>query len=148
SCISPIRRPCGARSRRSRRCSAGSMARAEFPPVRAFLQLARPAQRIKNGFVLLPASFGHALAQPEALRGVLLAALAFCLAASAVYAGNDIVDAGRDRHHPDKCRRPLARGALGSRAALGFAAALAAAALALAARVDAGVGLVVLAYLA
>lgn len=37
---------------------------------------------------------------------------AFSLIASAVYALNDIVDAPQDRNHPDKCRRPIASGAL------------------------------------
>ena len=40
------------------------------------------------------------------------AAVAFSLAASAVYVGNDIVDRERDRQHPDKRRRPLASGAI------------------------------------
>lgn len=100
--------------------------------VRALLELARPEQWIKNGFVLLPLIFGQAAGEESALRGALLATLAFCLASSAVYAGNDVVDAERDRSHPVKCSRPLARGAIASETALILAAALAAAALALA----------------
>lgn len=115
--------------------------------VRAFIELARPAQWIKNGFVLLPVFFGHALLQPGALCGALLAAFAFCLAASAVYAGNDVVDAERDRHHPDKCRRPVARGALDSRSAAWFAALLASAAFALGLLVSVKLSFVLLAYL-
>jgi decaprenyl-phosphate phosphoribosyltransferase len=100
--------------------------------VRALLELARPEQWIKNGFVLLPLIFGQAAGDETALRGALLATLAFCLASSAVYAGNDVVDAERDRRHPIKCRRPLARGAIAPKAALFFAAVLAAIALVLA----------------
>ena len=95
------------------------------------LELARPAQWIKNGFVLLPLFFGHALLSPEAVHGALLATAAFCLASSAVYAFNDARDVERDRLHPDKRSRPLARGALSTRSALAFAALLAVAALVL-----------------
>lgn len=99
--------------------------------VRALVELARPAHWIKNGFVLLPLLFGGGLLDADAARGALLATLAFCLAASAVYAGNDVVDAAQDRRHPDKCHRPVARGAVQPRHALLFSVALAIAALAL-----------------
>jgi len=99
--------------------------------MRALLELARPEQWIKNGFVLLPLIFGQAAGDPMALRGALLATIAFCLLSSAVYAGNDVVDVERDRRHPIKCHRPIARGALTRANALVFAAILAAAALAL-----------------
>jgi 4-hydroxybenzoate polyprenyltransferase len=104
--------------------------------MRALLQLARPEQWIKNGFVLLPLIFAQAVGDPSALRGALLATLAFCLMSSAVYAGNDVVDAERDRRHPLKNTRPVARGALTRANALVFAAAAAATALALAALDD------------
>jgi decaprenyl-phosphate phosphoribosyltransferase len=99
--------------------------------VRALLELARPEQWIKNGFVLLPLIFGQAAGDPDAVRGALLATLAFCLLSSAVYAGNDVVDAARDRRHPIKCKRPVARGAVKPAHALAFAAMLAAVALAI-----------------
>lgn len=100
---------------------------------RALLELARPEQWIKNGFVLLPLIFGHAAFDPTALRGALIAMLAFCLASSAVYAGNDLIDVERDRRHPEKCRRPLARGAIGPGPARWFALIAATAGLAVAA---------------
>lgn len=92
--------------------------------MRALLELARPEQWIKNGFVLLPLIFGQAVGDPEAVRGAILATLAFCLLSSAVYAGNDVVDAGRDRGHPVKCKRPVARGAVTPSTALIFSGAL------------------------
>jgi decaprenyl-phosphate phosphoribosyltransferase len=101
--------------------------------VRALVELARPEQWIKNGFVLLPLIFAQAAGNPAALRGALLAALAFCLVSSAVYAGNDAVDVERDRRHPTKHRRPVARGAITPSSALMFAVVLAAAALAISA---------------
>ncbi|MGH8172249.1 MAG: UbiA prenyltransferase family protein, partial [Rhodanobacteraceae bacterium] len=97
------------------------------------LELARPDQWIKNGFVLLPLIFGQAAGEGSALRGALLATLAFCFASSAVYAGNDVADAERDRQHAIKCRRPVARGAVTPKAALIFGACLLVAALAIAA---------------
>ncbi|HVT32662.1 MAG TPA: hypothetical protein VHE32_08440, partial [Rhodanobacteraceae bacterium] len=65
--------------------------------MRALIERARPEQWIKNGVVLLPLIFGQAIGDADALRGALLATLAFCLLSSAVYAGNDVVDAERDR---------------------------------------------------
>jgi len=99
----------------------------------ALVELARPAQWIKNGFVLLPLIFAQAAGNPAAVRGALLATFAFCLASSAVYAGNDAIDVERDRRHPVKRHRPIARGALTPASALVYAALLAAAALVIAA---------------
>ena len=101
--------------------------------MRALLELARPEQWIKNGFVLLPLIFGQAVGDANALRGALFATLAFCLLSSAVYAGNDVVDAERDRRHAVKRNRPVARGAVTPAAALGLAVALVALGLAIAA---------------
>ena len=114
---------------------------------KALLELARPAQWIKNGFVLLPLFFAHALLDAAALRGALLATAAFCLAASAVYAFNDARDVERDRLHPDKCMRPVARGALGTALAYRLSAALALLSLLLAAFVRLEVAAVILLYL-
>ncbi|HNR91857.1 MAG TPA: UbiA prenyltransferase family protein [Dokdonella sp.] len=114
----------------------------------ALVELARPGQWLKNGFVLLPLFFGHALLSAPAVRGALLATLAFCLASSAVYAFNDARDVERDRRHPDKCRRPLARGALSLQAAFVFAALAAVAALALGAIATPAVAVTIGAYLA
>jgi decaprenyl-phosphate phosphoribosyltransferase len=114
---------------------------------RALLELARPTQWVKNGFVLLPLFFAHALFERQAVVGAVLATIAFCLASSAVYAANDVVDATRDRLHPDKNRRPVARGAISSRIALIYAVLLAAASLTLALNVNHNVALVIMIYL-
>jgi 4-hydroxybenzoate polyprenyltransferase len=100
---------------------------------RDVLQLLRPHHWVKNGFVLAGLLFGHAWDQPGYVAAAIAATLAFCLASSAVYAFNDARDAQRDREHPDKNGRPVARGAISAGAALGIAAALAAAALGIAA---------------
>ena len=99
--------------------------------MRALLELARPEQWIKNGFVLLPLIFGQAVGEADALRGAIFATLSFCFLSSAVYAGNDVIDAERDRGHPTKRTRPVARGHVTAAAALVFAAALVAISIAL-----------------
>lgn len=90
-------------------------------PNTTFLSVAkslRPKQWIKNGFVLFPLLFwlqdGLTIPVNDEIAGKLgrTAALfvAFCLAASAGYQVNDIVDVEKDRRHPTKCRRPIAAG--------------------------------------
>ncbi len=100
---------------------------------RDIVQLLRPHHWVKNGFVLAGLLFGHARDEPGTVAAALLATLAFCLASSAVYAFNDALDAERDREHPDKNGRPVARGAVSAAAALGIAAVLSTAALGIAA---------------
>ena len=116
--------------------------------LRAWVELARPQQWVKNGFVLAGVLFGHAWGDPRLLAAALAATAAFCLASSATYAFNDCLDAARDRDHPDKRARPVARGAVAPREAYALSAALAAAGLALAAWAGASVALIVAAYFA
>ena len=80
--------------------------------VKSIISLARPEHWVKNLFLFLPAFFGARLAEPEILRNALFGFVAFSLTASAVYVLNDLVDAPQDRNHPDKCRRPIASGAI------------------------------------
>jgi len=115
---------------------------------RDVLQLLRPHHWVKNGFVLAGLLFGHAWGVPATVAAALAATLAFCLASSAVYAFNDAHDAVRDREHPEKSARPVARGAIAPRAAQVLAVLLAAAALALAAWAGWRVAAVILAYVA
>jgi 4-hydroxybenzoate polyprenyltransferase len=100
---------------------------------RDIVQLLRPHHWVKNGFVLAGLLFGHAWGEPGVLAAAIAATAAFCLVSSAVYAFNDALDAERDREHPEKNQRPVARGAISVAAAHGIAALLAAAGLALAA---------------
>ncbi len=86
------------------------------------IRLLRPQQWIKNLFILVPLFFGGALFDLHALLQGLVAVLAFSLAASSVYCYNDIVDADADRHHPVKCRRPVASGVISPRRAYGLMA--------------------------
>lgn len=84
----------------------------------ALLRAMRPHQWTKNLFVLAALVFaagdrraGEGLAREHGLAA-LCAFLAFCLASSAVYLLNDIVDVEKDRAHPEKRHRPIASGAL------------------------------------
>ena len=115
---------------------------------RDVLQLLRPHHWVKNGFVLAGLLFGHAWDAPGFVIAALAATAAFCLASSAVYAFNDAHDAARDREHPEKSGRPVARGAISPAAARSIAAALAAGALGIAAWTGWEVAALVAAYLA
>jgi 4-hydroxybenzoate polyprenyltransferase len=101
----------------------------------AYLRLARPLDWLKNGFVPLGLLFAEAWHNRALVIDVALITIAFCLAASAVYAFNDVSDADADRKHPRKRHRPVASGAIAPRQALTFAIVLAFIALAIAASV-------------
>lgn len=89
-----------------------------MPPL---IRLLRPHQWVKNGFVLIGPLFGHAWSDGTKAAQALAAFLAFCLISSAVYVINDIIDREADRRHPEKCRRPLASGAVGLPLAIALA---------------------------
>lgn len=108
----------------------------------------RPAQWSKNLFVLAPLLFARRLGDPAALRDAALAFAAFSAAASGTYLLNDLADRERDRLHPQKRRRPIASGALGSGAAAVAALALAAVAAVAAWPLGRGFALLLVGYLA
>jgi 4-hydroxybenzoate polyprenyltransferase len=85
------------------------------------IQLLRPHQWVKNGFVLVGLLFGHAWTNPEMVAQVLAAFVAFCLISSAVYVMNDLADREADRRHPEKRKRPLASGTVSVAAAVSLA---------------------------
>ena len=109
------------------------MAVDERSRTRELIRLARPEQWTKNAFVLAPVVFSGRLADPAALVQSVIAAAAFCLASSASYVVNDIVDRERDRRHPLKKDRPLAAGRVVAAEAAVCAAVLAVTAFAVAA---------------
>jgi len=79
---------------------------------KALLKTMRPRQWTKNGFVFAALVFDEKLFQVQMLARTLLAFVIFCLASSAVYLLNDLVDREKDRQHPTKRFRPLASGEL------------------------------------
>lgn len=72
----------------------------------------RPAQWIKNGFVMAPLVFGAKLHDPSLLLRELAAFAAFCLVSSGIYLWNDSLDWKSDLIHPDKKLRPIPSGRL------------------------------------
>lgn len=78
----------------------------------SIVRLFRPAQWLKNGFVLAPLVFAGRVADPSAWSLAVPAVVTFCLAASATYVLNDLIDRDRDVAHPTKRLRPLASGEL------------------------------------
>jgi 4-hydroxybenzoate polyprenyltransferase len=74
----------------------------------------RPRQWTKNAFVFTALAFSEERlwTQLDKLLETLLAFVIFCMAASAIYLVNDLVDIKKDRLHPRKRQRPLASGKL------------------------------------
>lgn len=96
-----------------------AMARSPLAQLLGLIQLMRPKDWVKNGFVLAPLVFSGTFLDLWAIGHALLAAALFCVASSAVYVVNDLQDRERDRRHPKKSRtRPLAAGIVSVPAAL------------------------------
>ena len=87
------------------------------------LETMRPRQWVKNVFVLGGLVFAGETLDPEKVGIALLTFAAFCLASSAAYLVNDVVDREADRRTARTATRPIARGDLSVRAALVAAAA-------------------------
>jgi len=85
-----------------------------------FLQIMRPLHWTKNMFVFAALVFGQKLNVPLAVGRVIGGFFCFCLAASAVYILNDIIDRKTDRLHPEKCKRPIAAGSVTVGSAVGM----------------------------
>src|SRR5690606_29243823 len=94
------------------------------------LRSLRPAQWVKNLFVVAPLVFAERALEAGALGRTLLTCALFCAAASAIYLLNDWRDREEDRRHFLKRHRPIAAGAVPAGLALGTALLLATLALA------------------
>lgn len=92
-------------------------------------RLLRPTHWIKNVFVLAGVFFAGDIFNAGILLHVVFAFAAFCLASSAVYVVNDLLDREADAKHPRKRLRPIASGAVPVSLAVFVALACAAAAL-------------------
>lgn len=88
----------------------GAIAAREGTPVIDLIRLVRPQQWIKNVVIFAGPAAGLKLFSPDGLTRTLLTFAAFCLAASAGYIVNDILDCQADRSHPVKRNRPIASG--------------------------------------
>jgi 4-hydroxybenzoate polyprenyltransferase len=90
--------------------------------VRAVLVAMRPRQWSKNLLLFAGIVFAEKMGDPVRWVEATAAFAAYCAASSAAYLVNDVVDMERDRAHPFKRFRPVARGELASRGALVCAA--------------------------
>ena len=79
----------------------------------------RPRQWTKNLLVFAGLLFSGSLLNPVMVGRATLACLLFCLLSGGVYLINDVLDAERDRNHPQKRYRPVASGRLRPTVALG-----------------------------
>lgn len=78
--------------------------------LRDYMELIRPQHWVKNVVVFAGPAAGLKLARIDAFPAVLLTFAVFCLAASAGYAFNDVIDRTADASHPTKRHRPVASG--------------------------------------
>jgi 4-hydroxybenzoate polyprenyltransferase len=74
------------------------------------LRLLRPRQWIKNLAVFIAILFAGQLFEPSVFNKVFLGFIVFCGLSSATYVINDLFDIKKDRLHPFKKLRPLAKG--------------------------------------
>jgi decaprenyl-phosphate phosphoribosyltransferase len=91
--------------------------------LRALIVTMRPAQWIKN-ILVAAAPLAAGDTSSASVRGTVVAFVTFCLASSAVYCLNDLVDVDADRRHPTKRRRPIAAGTLNRKPAAAAAVVL------------------------
>jgi decaprenyl-phosphate phosphoribosyltransferase len=103
------------------RDEAGTRARPAVLAV-SLVRALRPKQWLKNLLVFAAPAAAGLIAQGPVLGRTVAAFVAFCLASSALYLVNDVLDAEHDRVHPVKSRRPIAAGEISAGFALVSAA--------------------------
>ncbi len=81
----------------------------------ALIKLLRPHQWLKNLMLFFPPFLGGVLFDGGLLQKGLLPFASFCLASSATYVFNDIIDRKNDCLHPRKKLRPIASGTVSPR---------------------------------
>jgi 4-hydroxybenzoate polyprenyltransferase len=86
--------------------------------VGALVTALRPRQWTKNLLVFAGLIFSQSLHEPALVARSILAFAIFCLLSGGVYLVNDVMDAERDRAHPQKRNRPVASGRLPASVAL------------------------------
>jgi 4-hydroxybenzoate polyprenyltransferase len=114
--------------------------------MKALIISLRPRQWIKNFFVFVPLIYSKYLFDVDRFVKCLEAFIIFCLISGAVYLINDIGDRDQDKIHPEKCKRPIARGDLKVGTAAKSSAVLVAAGLTAAFSMDFRIGIIVLGY--
>lgn len=84
----------------------------------------RPSQWLKNLMLFFPPFLAGQILLPGVVISGMVPLGAFCLVSSAGYILNDLLDRSRDIHHPRKCLRPIAAGAVSLSGACVFSALL------------------------
>ena len=92
--------------------------------MKKYLKLMRVHHYMKNILVFAALACSGMLFDGRKLTDCLLGFAAFCMISSVVYIINDIRDRDKDRHHPTKCNRPIASGAVSVHNAIILAAVL------------------------
>ncbi|MFH1850384.1 MAG: decaprenyl-phosphate phosphoribosyltransferase [archaeon] len=90
-----------------------------------YLNLLRPQQWYKNLVIFTALFFSGNLLVPGYILPTIVGFISLCLVSSANYIINDLVDAGKDRRHPEKAGRPIASGHISSWSAVFIAIMLA-----------------------
>lgn len=80
--------------------------------MKSIIMLLRPHQWLKNLFIFIPLFFDQKLFDWNYLLPSIIAFFAYSFAASGIYCLNDLIDVEADRKHPQKCKRPIASGAV------------------------------------
>lgn len=87
----------------------------------AYVRILRPAQWLKNLMLLFPPFLGGIILQTGMFKKGAIPIISFCLASSATYILNDILDAASDSHHHAKKSRPIPSGQIDKTSAAIFA---------------------------
>jgi 4-hydroxybenzoate polyprenyltransferase len=117
-----------------------------------YISIMRPTHWSKNVFVFAALLFGRKIIAPThevvyAVASAFGAFICFCLASSAMYILNDVLDRHSDSSHPEKARRPIASGQVTIGWALILAAICAAAAIVGSFMLVEGFGIIIVVYL-
>ena len=83
-----------------------------------YLDLIRAKHWLKNILIFLPVFFSTNILNKNYLVTLLIAFIIFCFSSSIVYILNDINDIEKDKMHPIKKNRPLAKGAISKNKAI------------------------------
>lgn len=82
------------------------------------LKLLRPVQWLKNLMLVFPPFLGGAIMQPGMAAKLIMPVASFCLASSATYVFNDLMDSANDVKHPVKRSRSIAAGVVTKKEAI------------------------------
>jgi decaprenyl-phosphate phosphoribosyltransferase len=115
--------------------------------LRGIIRSCRPHQWTKNVLVFAAPLAAGVIRERSVVIDVVLAFIAFCMAASGTYLLNDAQDVESDRQHPTKRNRPIAAGTVPVSLAYGLAVVLIVGAVTLGFVVERNLGFTLLAYL-